>query len=215
LNRELSAKWQHLVGLCLLGLASSAAAIDVSNLARCAALESPRERLMCYDKLAAEFGIDGPASEESPVGAWQIQTEISPIDNSVNVYLYVIADEPLVSSSGEHVWPAVGLRCKENTTAVLIAWGVYAGEFEQKVFYRIDSQPAHREWWKVSVDHDMVGLWTGATAIPFIKQLFGAKQLLVRMTPRSATSLMGRLRGRFRVEGLEQVIEPLRRQCHW
>jgi type VI secretion system protein VasI len=61
----------------------------------------------------------------------------------------------------------------------------------------------------------MVGLWTGATAIPFIKQLFGAKQLLVRMTPRSATDLMGRLMGRFRVEGLEQAIEPLRRQCHW
>jgi type VI secretion system protein VasI len=161
---------------------------------------------MCYDELADHLVNDTPDSN-TPDSKWQIQTDVS----SNDVYLYLTAEEPFTDSAGQTVWPTIWLRCKDDTTAALIAWDVYLGEYEQSVLYRVDSQPAHREWWEIALSKEVAGLWTGDTAIPFIKQLFGAQRLLVRVSPNRESAITAT----FQIGGLEQAIEPLRRACLW
>jgi type VI secretion system protein VasI len=197
--------------LVLLYLTGCVTAVQHDELAQCAAETAPGARLACYDSLANELEVD--VLDESAPGAsqWRSRTEISPIDDSTNVHLSVPANQEFVKASGETIVPVLYLRCKENTTALIIAYGTYLGERTAQVSYRIDSRLAHNESWQLSSTRNMVGLWKGSAAIPVIKRLLGAEQLLVQVTPLGEN----RVTSTFPVAGLEEAIKPLRAACHW
>lgn len=187
------------------------AIVRYSDIAQCAAQNASPERLACYDKLADHIGADPHSTQEPARRGWQVRTETSAIDDSRNVYLSVAADQVFVKPSGQSILPTLVVRCTEDTTALMVAWGVYLGMDETQVIYRIDSQPAQTETWQLSTTMDTAGLWNGSAAIPLVRRLFDAEHLLLRVTPVGDNSVTST----FDVTGLEQAIEPLRAACHW
>ena len=77
--------------------------------------------------------------------------------------------------------------------------------------YRIDKLPAEAHRWSISTDFEATGLWNGASAIPFIRSLFGHETLLVRVTPYGASPATAV----FDIEGLQAAAAPLMQACHW
>ncbi len=80
-----------------------------------------------------------------------------------------------------------------------------------KITYRVDKLPAQTKRFRESNNHESLGLWSGKSAIPFLKELFGHDRLFVRATPHSESPL----EASFDITGLEKAIEPLREACGW
>lgn len=203
-------KYQCIPYLLLCALTGCVSA-PYGDMARCATLDASAERLACYDKMANHVGADQLDGQERIPRGWRIRTETSPIDDSRNVYLSIAANQAFVNSSERWILPTLVVRCKEDTTALIAAWGMSLGIGEAPILYRIDSQPDQTEIWQLSTANDAIGLWNGSAAIPFVKRLFGAEQLLLQVTPLGENSVTST----FEVAGLEQVNEPLRKACHW
>ena len=73
---------------CLLFASPVEAATIPEVLAHCRAKDKDTERLACYDELARAVaeGVALPPLPDSGTGQWKVQQEISPIDDSRNVY---------------------------------------------------------------------------------------------------------------------------------
>ncbi|MGH8501136.1 MAG: type VI secretion system-associated protein TagO [Gammaproteobacteria bacterium] len=181
------------------------------DMAQCAGVQTPALRLTCYDNLATHLGVGHPENRNVSQRGWHMRTERSPIDGSLNVYLSTPSDRGFVTSSGQSMLPSLNIRCKENTTALIVGYGTRLGDGRTQVAYRIDAQPLSRETWRLSMAGDAVGLWTGNASIPFLKRLFDAEHLQLGVTPPGGDSVTSM----FEVAGLAQAIEPLRTACHW
>ncbi|OHB72424.1 MAG: hypothetical protein A2W23_07650 [Planctomycetes bacterium RBG_16_43_13] len=198
--------------LTIIALVASAEADMTANIARCAAIKSPTERLACYDALAKKLGIEGgktlSTSKLTGTGKWRISTETSPIDDSKNVYLALSAEESIKAMLGTSL-PVLFLRCKENKTEVYIAWGVYLGLEETTMLIRFDSKKATTSTWNISTDN-MATFYRGSV-IAFIRSIVGYKQLLVQVTPYGESPVMVT----FDLAGLEEAVKQLQETCNW
>lgn len=193
-------------------LICSAASISKSQMAECGLKKNNVERLECYDNLAENIGATHPTvSSTESSGKWTTNKEVSPLDDSVNYYLSVESDQPISNRYGGTVTPVLTIRCKENTTAISIWWGVFLGIDSTSVTYRIDDEKAHTSQWSISTKREHTGKWRGSTSIPFIKKLFGRKTLLLQVTPYGENSVLTN----FKISGLKDAIKPLRNTCHW
>jgi type VI secretion system protein VasI len=116
---------------------------------------------------------------------------------------------------GQNEPAALILRCKENSTNVYFASSTMLGDSiiadSQTVTYRMDDRRAVNSNWNLSTDRKAAGLWSGQSAIPFLKQILGTRQLFLRMDPH----LGNRIEAQFDVSGLERAIGPLRTACGW
>lgn len=177
----------------------------------CAAIEDGGARLLCYD---AVFRVTHSNDAPAGLGIWKSDADTSKIDDSKEVYLSVDSAEPVSTKFGEGDPATLTVRCQKRTTAVSIYFGgafmADSGGFG-KVVYRIDKKPAVTKAWDVSTSNKHLGLWNGGTAIPFIKSLFGANQVLIEATPFNEDSVTLT----FPVAGLESAIKPLRDACKW
>jgi type VI secretion system protein VasI len=79
------------------------------------------------------------------------------------------------------------------------------------VTYRVDKRPAGKRRMTESTDHQALGHWSAAEAIPFAKELYGATSLYIQATPHSESPVSAE----FPVEGLEQALKPLQTACKW
>ena len=145
-----------------------------------------------------------------PGTQWRQSIDVSPIDDSQNVYLRV-SGTPIPNRYGGVETPSMVLRCKENTTAAIINWEVYLGIDARPITLRIDSQPALNQRWSISTNYESLGRWRGGSAIPFIKSLFGHEKLYALVTPYGESSVSTT----FDISGLEDRIGPLREACNW
>ena len=154
------------------------------EIAKCAAIAGPTERLTCFDALAKKLGVAAPRVSPAPssgdTGKWQVSAETSPIDDSKNVYAMLQAQETISSMLGR-ARPTLILRCKEKKTEVFINWGVYLGLEETSVLTRLDDAKATSSTWGISTDNKATFYRGGHIA--FIKQLLGHQRLLVQVTP--------------------------------
>src|SRR5690606_13170140 len=103
--------------------ATAAVADPVEGLARCAAIERQAERINCYDELDKSLSLDRPPVSTSPIeGArnWKVRSEISPIDDSTNVYVSLDAEGVITGWASQTVRPILYARCKQNRTKVNI-----------------------------------------------------------------------------------------------
>lgn len=175
----------------------------------CAELRHDEERLECYDLLFKKSPI-----AHSNVSHWQIRSEKSRIDDSTNVFLRVDSREPIISRYGEKVRPILYIMCRENETNISIWFGGYfMSDIQGKgdITYRIDDHSAKRKKFRESNNNEYLGMWSGHTAIPFIKEMFSGANLFVRAIPFSDSTL----NIDFPIYGLKEAIKPLREACHW
>lgn len=177
----------------------------------CPAIENDLDRLACYDKEAGRT----PMQEADVDGVWIVETQKSEFKDTTDVFLRVASEKPV--QCGQFRGPShitLFLRCMENTTAIMIYGDChFASGFRGygKVEYRIDDQTAGARNFEASTDSEALGLWSGGRSIPFIRNLFGGKQLLLRATPFNQSPISMK----FNITGLEEAITPLRESCGW
>lgn len=178
--------------------------------ASCVRIANPDDPLNCFD--AAFTEVSEPVS--SVEGAWNVRIESSQLDDSRSVYMRVTSEQPVLGRFGSMENGTLMVRCLENTTSLFIIFG---GHFmadiqgRGRVDYRIDAATPRNISMAVSNDNNALGLWRGNQAIPFIRSLFGADNLLVRATPFSESAV----EMNFDISGLEEQIAPLREACNW
>jgi len=197
--------WQTLAAIWL---ALPAAAQD---LASCAAIETDLDRLACYDRLA---GREPVVEQAAGPGPWSVRIEKSEFKDTTDVYLSVETAEALSCGMFDRSPARLLLRCQENTTAALLITSCHvASGFGGygRVEYRVDDQPSRTLNFEESTDNRALGLWSGGSAIPFIRQLSGGSQLLMRFTPFNESPVTAR----FDIRGLDQALAPLRAACNW
>ena len=165
------------------------------DLAGCAAITKSAARLECYDGLAAKIAPTARTSTPSVEGAgkWSARTEVSPVDDSINVYLHLDAENTIAGKFGNETRPTMTIRCKENETALYISWDTFMGSDDTDVLIRLDKEKARTMQWGISTDH---GSTFHTNSIPFIKEMLKHEMLLARTTPygeRPVTALMNPL----------------------
>ena len=136
--------------------------------------------------------------------------------DDTTVIMTVDADEPVACILSGTERPTLVVRCPENTTSMYIATTgchLVSSEYNNygDVTYRIDDEPAKTRGFDSSTSSRALGLWSGGSAIPFVKFLFGHKELLTRFTPFNENAVSAR----FKIDGLEEAAAPLREACEW
>lgn len=174
----------------------------------CAAITDDASRLACYD------GEYRPASVQEESGSWSVRTRVSPIDDSVSVFVTTESLEPIPSRFRGEDHAQLMLRCQENTTSLIVHFaGNHMSAHQQygEVTLRIDSDEARKVRMESSTDNRALGLWQGSRSIPEIRRMFDAEVLTLRATPFSASPVTAQ----FPIAGAEQAVEKLRKHCNW
>lgn len=183
----------------------------------CIEIEEPEHRLACYDKasgLVSESGSqvqnDGENADSNPDGAqWQYSEESSALDDRKDVWLSLLSQNSEGNSIGSPERATLYVRCMQNSTNVFISFNRYTAD-NQSVRYRLDKGRVQSRRMEVMRGGEGIGLWSGGSAIPFAKSLFGKNTLVV-----SYTTYTGPVEFSFDVGGLESRINPLAEACNW
>lgn len=198
-------KTKLLSAVVLIASCSVAAAKDPDQ---CAQIKNPDDRLNCFDSMYREVSL--PETE----GDWVTKITASPLDDTETVVLSLKSDDDIRGTYGVSGPADLLIRCKENTTSVYLIFNDHFMSDIQgrgRVDYRIDQQTPSRKDMKVSTDNKALGLWSGATSIPWIKGLVEGEKLYVRATPFSESQV----EANFTIKGLDESILPLRNACNW
>jgi type VI secretion system protein VasI len=114
------------------------------------------------------------AAALSPISAsadsWQTTIETSPIDDSRNVYLSVMSNDPIDGRFGAPAHPILYARCKENRTDVVLEMATFEAKDYTTVTMRLDSEKAQRVTWQRSTDGKAL-FYKGGSPVAFIGQL--------------------------------------------
>lgn len=201
------------VGIACGAAAFATSADNKADVARCASITGPTERLACYDALATKLGVSGGKAVSIPppskgTGKWRSRVETSPIDDSKNVYLSLDSNDTISAMLGS-ARPTIIARCKENKTEVYVAWGVYLGLDETDVLVRLDAEQARRSSWSISTDNKAT--FYGGSNIELLKQLAAHRKLLLQVTPYGESPAMVS----FDLQGLGEALRPLQEACGW
>lgn len=179
------------------------------SIASCATLQGDLERLNCYDNIARAADLAGPLDVTAPIsgtGKWKIQEEVNPIDDSKSVFLFLDADE------GASKWKqsvSLLIRCKSNTTELLITWHDFLGSDSARVLTRIGTEKAIEKDWGLSTDAKATFHPQGTVA--FIKSMEKHPKFLAQVTPYSESPITAI----FDTEGLSNALIPLKKTCGW
>jgi type VI secretion system protein VasI len=216
-------RWTFVIGVC--AASTGAAAQDLSeSIATCKLLADSAQRLACFDKISAPATSTpkpAPSSDQAAEaaaalkaamasGVWRVSHDISEIAGTKDVYLSV-EGTTIRGKFGQHFRPSLWLRCAEKETNVLIEWGQYLGLDRARLEWRIDEEGPRTDAWHISSDREAVGLWSGGTAIPFIRTLIDKSKLAVRITPYGESPVTTT----FPISGLRAAVTPLREACGW
>ena len=147
---------------------------------------------------------------------WSERVERNRITDTEDVYL-TLSSEPYFRKY-DRGSATLFVRCKENTTALILNFGEYVGDDSsspyadfKNVTLRIDDQEPVTRRMDTATNNEAVGFWNGGQSIPFIKQMLGADELVVRITPYGENTR----EVLFPIAGLEFFIDPVRENCGW
>jgi len=139
------------------------------------------------------------------VGDWIIEHKMDPVDDSPEVGLLLRAASG-TSRLGEAIYLVIS--CRRDTTDLFIIWNDYLGT-EADVLTRVGTAPAATARWTLSGNSQ--GTFYPGKAIPFIKTLVTANQLVARVTPYGENPVTAV----FKLDGIKEAITPLQETCHW
>lgn len=135
--------------------------------------------------------------------------------DQTNIYMSVKSKEVVDCGWNRGGRVRLSVRCRENTTALIFNTGCHMTSSRYNSYgditYRIDDAKAKTVSGNESNNHKALGLWSGGQSIPLIKEMFGARQMIVRMTPYGQNAFTAT----FNIAGLESSIKPLRAACNW
>jgi len=200
-----------LLVLCL--MASSVHAATVKQLATCSGNKNAVERLACFDNLAKTESADAPTTETADKGDWRVTSQTSKINDKTNVFLVAESIDEVRQRYGDSAKAAVNIVCREGHTDIYLTFGNnFLADIQGygELTLRLDKRPAKKIHMSESTDHMALGLWNGVGG-KLIKSMFGANHLFVEVTPFNESAVTAE----FRIAGLEQAIEPLRKACKW
>lgn len=174
----------------------------------CSIIDSNEFRLKCYDRVYKEETTINTAPKESGyIGKWGQSIDTDPMTDKTIVVLS-LNSENRISNSFSYVQPTLLIRCKNNRTEVFINWDVYLGLDSTSVTTRVDKNSKVTRSWGISTD-------TKATFAPygysFAKKLIGHKKLVAEVTPYGANPTTVT----FNIDGIDNAIKPLRKECGW
>ena len=185
--------------------------IPQAEFAKCSLTKNDIQRLSCFDNLSKKYELNKPASKIVNKGNWAVQTDISPIDDSTNVYLAVPGDQAFKGWLKSYN-PQLMLRCKENVTELLIHTGmapdVEYGHRGATTTLRYDTEKAYKLRMSKSTDGEALFF---PNPISNIKKMMNHSTLLFQFTPYNASPTMTT----FKISGLSEAAKPLREHCGW
>lgn len=197
--------------LCLAALVlnvPAAAALDRALVERCAKEPELRDQLYCLEYATKDYDNEDATDE----GDWLRKSSVSPIDDSRNVHVHVIAETPFKGWIDEQAG-ALYLKCTENETRAFVFTGMAAqperGKYNRATAtLRYDQEEARTLVMNESSNHDRLFF---PQPIAEIKRMMKHDEMLFRFTPHNATMTTTR----FNLRGLEKAVQPLREACHW
>jgi type VI secretion system protein VasI len=171
------------------------------------------ERLLCYDAIFREKTTsEKPAAQTNT--KWQLSTTKSKIDDSESRTLSIESDDDFAAKYRGREKATLILRCHEHATSLYFIIGEhFLAEIQGygEITYRVDEKKAVKKSFNVSTDNHALGLWSGGTAIPFVKQMLGGKKLVIRVTPYNESAVTAT----FDINGIDDVVKPVREGCKW
>ena len=198
-----------IVLLLALWVGSAARADLRDDVSACSTIADEEQRLLCLDRIATR--IDPNSSTSADVlysGQWQIHSEISPIDDSKNVYLSVDGDRELRGFIGNHI-PTLVIRCKEGNIDVFLDTGMTEAGDRTYVLIRLDGEPSFTEKWENSTNNEAIFRYD--QPYRFAKLLTRYNRMLIQITPYNSNPTMST----FNLQGLDGVIDQVGNACHW
>jgi len=181
------------------------------RLKNCKSINTLMTRISCYDEVAEEYDLE--TLEKLPVGQgstgkWYIQSEISQIDDSNNIFSSLTANEFLINGAAATKYgrPSLVLRCKEGMMDGYVVWDFNLGDSQMPVTTRFDKNPAISDYWTASADRM-------ALFIPdphqFLNVIERSHTLLVETVPRTR----GPVSVTFDLRGASEALKPLHHSC--
>lgn len=195
------------LALCVISLPTLAD--TKTDIAKCSDIESSTSRLECFDKLATKLGVDKPETKTTvDNGKWRVSEKMSKIDDSVNVFMFLNANEQIKTGLSSK-YPRLILRCSEDKTSAFINVGAYLGMGETRVLTRLDKNKARKSTWSLSTDYK--AMFVPGGDVKWIRKLMKHDTLLVEVTPYGESPVTME----FDLAGLPEAIKPLQKACHW
>jgi Type VI secretion system VasI, EvfG, VC_A0118 len=141
---------------------------ESKGVAHCATIESPVDRLQCFDDWAHTQGYAGPGLAPAPesAGNWDVKRGKNPFDDTEIVQLQLESDSGHSRFGNK---PYFLIRCRSERMYVAIWWHDFLGEDEIEVKTRIDKHRVETALWQISNMHDAI-IHMNAKAIAFIKR---------------------------------------------
>lgn len=152
-------------------------------------------------------GGEQPGVKTPAPPTWGTKIEMDPTDGSQSVFVATRSLGSVQEGAGDVQPGILAVRCLRGRITVVIAWPRFLGlRRGQTIQWKLDAAPWVSEYWAISTDgRGLLGPWSA----PFLKRLYAAKHLSVRVTPYGlpAQTL------EFRLDGLEEEAGPLREAC--
>ncbi len=195
------------MGCLLFALQTPVEAATIEEvLAHCRAQAEADKRLACFDELARAVaeGVVLPTLPSSGTGRWNVTQEISPIDDSRNVYMRLEAEDEGYAADSR---PTLMVRCTELKIDVLVHFDSRLSvEDDIEVLSRFAQHPARKDDWGLSTDRKTI--FAPHSAFWALK-IERAQKLFVRITPSGASPISAI----FDLTGSAEAMRPLRESC--
>ena len=195
------------MGCLFFALQTPVEAVTIEEvLAYCRAQAEADKRLACFDELARAVaeGEVLPTLPSSGTGQWEVNQEISPVDDSRNVYMRLEAEDEGYAAGSR---PVLMVRCTESKIDVLVHFDSrlsFGDDIE--ILSRFDQYPARKDNWGLSTDRKAI--FAPHSAFWALK-IERAQKLFVRLTPAGASPIDAT----FNLAGSAEAMRPLRESC--
>lgn len=228
-------KTKFAISLLLLLVASQAAAFtQLYRFQYCSSVPDGSERLQCYDNYARELGLVPPPDSEDisatqkVAGRWTIRGEATMDDTSV----FVFTEGMAAFAHGANILvPTLIARCMEGRTELLVSFSSYfpveVGPKKESSLYvrparlqgsqgystlkgtvRFDDDAETEILFRTNDDHRAFFF---PNPVSYLRQMKARGKMSFAAVARDHK----RLNTVFELEGLDQALLQLRRQCEW
>ena len=151
-------------------------------------------------------------SSKDSLGNWKVRQEISPVDDSINFFASLVAEDALI-------YPLLVSSCQEGKTNLIIGYGTelqleysYSkNSFKQvPVLTRFDNGKASTEYWYPSINNKSIHV-PNDKAVEFANKLRNSRKLFVRVTQDNGLNVDSL----FNLKGADSAFKPLVESCQW